>query len=97
MYKTVYPNKVFDYMAAGRPVLLAIDGVIREIVEIAQAGIAVPPGNPHAIADALQTFESNRQLGPSLGQNGRAYVQEHFDRATLADRLLEIMTALVYK
>ena len=30
MYKTVYPNKVFDYMAAGKPVILAIDGVIRE-------------------------------------------------------------------
>ena len=30
MYKTVYPNKVFDYMAAGRPVLLAIDVVVRE-------------------------------------------------------------------
>lgn len=97
MYKTVYPNKVFDYMAAGRPVLLAIDGVIREMVEIAQAGIAVPPGNPHAIAETLQTFESDRQLGPSLGKNGRAYVEGHFDRAALADRLLEIMTGLVYK
>ena len=33
LYKTTYPNKVFDYMAAGKPVLLAIDGVIREVVE----------------------------------------------------------------
>ncbi|HEY9088277.1 MAG TPA: glycosyltransferase family 4 protein, partial [Anaerolineaceae bacterium] len=32
MYKTTYPNKVFDYMAAARPVLLAIDGVVREVV-----------------------------------------------------------------
>jgi len=95
MYKTVYPNKVFDYMAAGRPVVLAIDGVIREVVDAAQAGIAVPPGNPHALAETLQTFERDRQLGPTLGQNGRAYVEQHFDRAGLADRLLEIMTTLV--
>jgi glycosyltransferase involved in cell wall biosynthesis len=40
LYATVYPNKVFDYMAAGRPVLLAIDGVIREVVESAGAGIS---------------------------------------------------------
>ncbi len=33
LYKTTYPNKVFDYMAAGKPVILAIDGVIREVVE----------------------------------------------------------------
>ena len=33
MFRTTYPNKVFDYMAAGRPVVLAIDGVIREVVE----------------------------------------------------------------
>jgi glycosyltransferase involved in cell wall biosynthesis len=37
LYKTTYPNKVFDYMAAGRPVLLAIDGVIRQVVEDARA------------------------------------------------------------
>jgi glycosyltransferase involved in cell wall biosynthesis len=44
LYKTTYPNKVFDYMAAGRPVVLAIDGVIRQVVEAAGAGLAVPPG-----------------------------------------------------
>ncbi|MFW5714665.1 MAG: glycosyltransferase family 4 protein, partial [Brevefilum sp.] len=40
LYKTTYPNKVFDYMAAGRPVILAIDGVIRQVVEDADAGLA---------------------------------------------------------
>lgn len=95
MYKTVYPNKVFDYMAAGRPVVLAIDGVIREVVDAARAGIAVPPGNPHALAETLQAFERDRQLGPPLGQNGRAYVEQHFDRVDLANRLLEIMITLL--
>jgi glycosyltransferase involved in cell wall biosynthesis len=37
LYATVYPNKVFDYMAAARPVILAIDGVIRQVVESVQA------------------------------------------------------------
>ena len=37
-YRTTYPNKVFDYMGAGRPVLLAIDGVIRQVVEAAACG-----------------------------------------------------------
>ena len=35
MFRTTYPNKVFDYMAAGRPTILAIDGVIRQVVDAA--------------------------------------------------------------
>jgi glycosyltransferase involved in cell wall biosynthesis len=48
LYGTTYPNKVFDYLAAGRPVVLAIDGVIRRVVEDAHAGLAVPSGNSQA-------------------------------------------------
>src|SRR5262249_55244077 len=39
MFTTTYPNKVFDYMAAGRPTVLGIDGVIRSVVEAAGGGI----------------------------------------------------------
>jgi glycosyltransferase involved in cell wall biosynthesis len=53
-YKTTYPNKVFDYMAAGRPVVLAIDGVIREVVEAAGCGIFTTPGNAEEIAEAIR-------------------------------------------
>ena len=49
-YKTTYPNKVFDYMAAGRAVVLAIDGVIREVVEAAQCGYFAEPGNAIGIS-----------------------------------------------
>jgi len=94
MYKTVYPNKVFDYMAAGRPVILAVDGVIREVVETAQGGIFVPPGQPQPLADAVRLFYRDRQKGRDLGQNGRQYVETHFDRTVLAERLLEIMTRM---
>jgi glycosyltransferase involved in cell wall biosynthesis len=95
MYKTVYPNKVFDYMAAGRPVLLAIDGVIREVVETAQAGVFVPPGDPQSLAGAIQSLYQDRQGARLLGENGRRYVATHFDRTALAEQLLDIITTLV--
>jgi glycosyltransferase involved in cell wall biosynthesis len=95
MYKTVYPNKVFDYMAAGRPVILAIDGVIRDVVEKADAGIPVPPGDPHALADAIRKMMRDRQKGRILGQNGRKYVEKQFDRTVLAGKLIQIMTTLI--
>jgi len=94
MYKTVYPNKVFDYMAAGRPVILAMDGVIREVVEAAQGGIAVSPGDADALAAAIRQLASDRQMGQILGQNGRRYVEIHFDRAAVAEQLNKLMKTL---
>jgi glycosyltransferase involved in cell wall biosynthesis len=91
LYATVYPNKVFDYMAAGRPVILAIDGVIREVIEQAAAGIFVPPGDPQALADGIRNFNADRHLSRVMGLNGRRYLEAHFDRATLADQLAELV------
>lgn len=87
LYATVYPNKVFDYMAAGKPVLLAIRGVIKEVVEDAGAGICVSPGAPAALADAIRFLASRPQEGREMGMRGRHYVEAHFDRAVLAEQL----------
>jgi len=94
-YKTTYPNKVFDYMAAGRAVILAIDGVIREVVEGARAGIFVQPGDPDAMAEAIVKLEQNRVLGKQMGLAGRQFVERHFDRSIIAAQLLGIMDDLV--
>ena len=95
MYKTVYPNKVFDYMAAGRPVILAIDGAIREVVESAQGGIVVPPGDAQSLGDAIRLLAADRQKGEILGQNGRCYIETHFDRVVVAAKLNDMMEQLV--
>jgi glycosyltransferase involved in cell wall biosynthesis len=87
LYATVYPNKVFDYMAAGRPVILAIDGVIREVVEEAGAGIFVPPGDPLALAQAISRLAYRREEGREMGLRGRRYVEQHFDRELQAEKL----------
>ncbi len=94
MYKTVYPNKVFDYMAAGRPVILVIDGVIRDVVESAQGGVVVPPGDAESLGDAIRLLAGDRQKRELMGQNGRRYVETHFDRPVVANQLNEIMGQL---
>jgi len=95
MYATVYPNKVFDYMAAGRPVVLAIDGVIRQVVEQAQAGVFVPPGDPVALADAIRRLADDPEAARAMGQRGRLCVEERFDRRELAAKMLGIMEELM--
>ncbi len=90
-YRTVYPNKVFDYMSAGRPVILAIEGVIQQVVETAGAGICITPGSPKAVALALVDLADHPDLGAQMGVRGRAYVVTHFDREALAARLEKIL------
>ncbi|MQC26769.1 MAG: glycosyltransferase WbuB [Chloroflexi bacterium] len=87
LYATVYPNKVFDYMAAGRPVLLAIDGVIRTVVEEAGAGIFVPPGDPAALAAAIRGLAADPKSARKMGLAGRAHLLAHFNRPEIAAQM----------
>jgi len=91
MLRTTYPNKVFDYMAAGRPTILAIDGPIREVIEKSQSGICVPPGDDAALAEALLALYESPGLREQMGQNARSFVISHFDRALQAKQLAEIL------
>ena len=95
MFRTTYPNKVFDYMAAGRPTVLAIDGVIREVVEAARGGIYVAPGDDVALAEAVQRLQQDRQQSQTIGAAARAYVVEHFNRHRQAEQFLTLVQQLV--
>ncbi|MEN3334561.1 MAG: hypothetical protein V7641_3926 [Blastocatellia bacterium] len=94
MFRTTYPNKVFDYMAAGRPTILAIDGVIREVVEAARAGVFVPPGDDRALAETVRSLSADRRLAAEMGRRGRAYVVEHFDRRQQANDFVALLNRL---
>ena len=91
MFRTTYPNKVFDYMAAGRPTVLAIDGVIREVIEAAGGGICVPPGDSDALAAAIRTLAHDRVRAKAMGEAARAYVIEHFNRHYQSRQFLDLI------
>lgn len=94
MYKTTYPNKVFDYMAAGRAVILAIDGVIRQVVTAAEAGIFVPPGDPDALADVILHLAAHPEQCRQMGLNGRNLVITRFSRVELAEKFTALLESL---
>ena len=76
-------------MAAGRPLLLAIDGVVRQVMEQAGAGIFCPPGDPLQLAEAVRELAADPHKARQMGANGRRYIEEHFDRAQLAGQLVD--------
>ena len=94
MFRTTYPNKVFDYMAAARPTLLAIDGVIREVIEKAGGGLFVPPGDDDALATAVHWLYDHTDEAEAMGQRARAYVIEHFNRAQQAEAFAVLLEDL---
>ncbi len=97
LLKTVYPNKVFDYMASGKPTILAIDGVIREVAEKAEGGIFVPPGDSSRLADAVLTYYNNRELIKIHGENAKDYVKKHFEREEIAKELERCLEELLLR
>jgi glycosyltransferase involved in cell wall biosynthesis len=88
-FKTIYSNKTFDYMSCKKPVLLAIDGVSRELVDKANCGIYVEPENRDDIVRGIKEALWRKSELATLGNNGYAYAKKHFDRTSLAKQYLE--------
>lgn len=94
-FKTIYSNKTFDYMACKKPVLLAIDGVSRELVETARCGLFAEPEQPDDIAAKIKIYLQNPALCVEHGENGYQYAKKHFDRNTLAKQYLEELNHII--
>lgn len=95
LYRTTYPNKVFDYMAAGKAVILAIGGVISDVVTGEGAGIAVTPGDPAALAQAIRTLADDEALVKQMGEAGRKAVEERYNRNIYSQQFASIIEDLV--
>jgi len=94
MFRTTFPNKVFDYMAAGRPTILAIDGVIRQVIEAAGGGLFVTPGDDKALADAVLKLATNPEAARKMGAAARDCVIRHFNRADQAKEFVGLVAHL---
>lgn len=94
-FRTVYPNKVFDYMAAGRAIVIAIDGIARSLVcDQAKAGMFVEPENGHAIADALRWLADHPAERDAMGSSGLAWARAHASRAAQANQYLDVLESI---
>jgi len=85
------PNKMFDALAAGKPVLINVPGWLGETIENNKCGRYLDPFRPEVLADALEELAANPQLCREMGKNARALAEREFDRAKLACRLEKVL------
>jgi len=95
MFRTTYPNKVFDYMAAGRPTVLVIDGVSRELIESSNGGVFVQPGDDAMLAEKILELSKDSKRVQQMGRNAREYLVKHLDRRDKLNETLELLMKLV--
>lgn len=96
MFRTTYPNKVFDYMAAARATVLVIDGVIREVIESSDGGVFVEPANDELLAKTILELSKDPQRVKKMGANARAYLVKNLDRRDKLDETLLLLQKLVH-
>jgi glycosyltransferase involved in cell wall biosynthesis len=97
MFRTTYPNKVFDYMAAGRATVLVIDGVSRELIESSNGGVYVRPNDDAALAQSILALSNDPARVQQMGADARAYLVKHLDRRDKLNETLILLKSLTTK
>ena len=88
-YYGTSPNKFFDYIAAGLPVLNNYPGWLTQLITDNDCGYAVPPDDAEALADALEAAAADRKALARKGQAALALARDDFDRNKLGARWID--------
>ena len=87
----ISPNKLFDYMASARPVVMSVDTPLDPVRE-SGAGLTVPPGDPVALAGALMSLrDAPLAERTEMGLRGRRYIEQRHDLTRLAAQYADVL------
>lgn len=90
-YYGTSPNKFFDYISSGLPVLNNYPGWLADMIQENNCGLAVPPNDPQAFANALVNLADNPTLRVEMGKNARQLAQSQFSREDLANKFVDFL------
>ena len=95
LFRGAIPSKLFDALALGIPILLGVDGEARELfIEEAGAGIYYEPENGTALAEGILRLADSVALRDTLGEKGRRYARDRFDRRRISRALVERLSSV---
>jgi colanic acid biosynthesis glycosyl transferase WcaI len=95
IFALTIPTKIQSYLACGRPIVAALEGEGAKVIGESGAGVAVKAGDATGLADAiLKLYRTPAPEREAMGQRGREYFGQHFERSLLLGRAEEWMREL---
>jgi glycosyltransferase involved in cell wall biosynthesis len=94
VFLTNIPSKMFEIMACARPMVLCAEGQALQLLEQSGGGVAVPPEDGKALAQAVAAMAGDPDAARRHGQAGRKFAEAHFSRADRAAEYLRILEGL---
>ena len=85
-YYGTSPNKFFDYISCALPVVNNYPGWLADMINTHECGVAVPPENANALADALVKLQEDKSVLEGMGKNGLSLAKDAFNRDMLSDK-----------
>jgi glycosyltransferase involved in cell wall biosynthesis len=94
LFRSVIPSKLFEAMATGTPVVLGVEGEAADLVLRYEAGVAVQPENPSALAQAIRDLRDDPALRQDMAEKG-SQAARRFSRPALALTMLQAIEGIV--
>jgi glycosyltransferase involved in cell wall biosynthesis len=95
LFRGAIPSKLFEPLAFGKPIILGVDGEARDIfINKGGCGLYFEPENAFELATCIMKLVNDRSLGKRLGENGKRYVVNEFDRKKIATDFNEVLLRL---
>ena len=97
LFRSALPSKMFESMAVGQPLVAALWGEGADLVTAAGCGLVTEPGNAAQLREAVEALAANPERAKAMGRKGREYVDEHFNRRKIAQRLHDLLAEVARK
>lgn len=85
------PSKMFDYMAAGKPMIINLKGIASDIIEKANAGLLAKPENPQSLADIILNLYKDKPLREKLGLAAKISAENNYNKKNISEKLERIL------
>jgi glycosyltransferase involved in cell wall biosynthesis len=88
------PNKFFDSLSAGKPILVNSPGWTKDLVEQYECGLFADPANPSALSENILYLKNNPEIRATMGLNARKLAEEKFDKSILCKQFADLVMSL---
>ncbi len=87
LFTRTVPSKLADYLAAGKPIIINLEGLASSIIQEAKAGLVAKADDGADLAEKILYLYHHPEIAKQMGENGRKYAEQYYDRAKIVKNL----------